>query len=198
VILCPATRDNPAKRAEDPNIAGLGKGTADMPHLRRRLSIIGYSGDGTPHYIPRGEQMAASYAMNEWLVYYTGIDLEFRYGRDFPRESDVSHPSRTPVFGDSVDSYVQPLEDESPVEDLYYGRNLNSALSPASASLMMIARHGGRATARSSLPVAPGQSLAPYVNHVAFFDGHVEKVPLDDLRELYWHRNWQPPGAPGQ
>ena len=56
---------------------------------------------------------------------------------------------------------------------------------------MTIARHGGHATARSSLPVTPGQSLGPYVNHVAFFDGHVEKVRLDELRNLHWHRNWE-------
>jgi prepilin-type N-terminal cleavage/methylation domain-containing protein len=196
VILCPATRDNPSKRAEDPDLAGGGiamPGTADMPHFRRRLSMVGHAGPyDAPVYFPRGEWMVSSYAINEWLVHYTGWELPFRNSRNFQGESAITHPAQTPVFGDSVYAEVEPLEDAGAVRDLYYGSSQDSLRSMAS---MMIARHGGRRAARSSLPVEPGQLLDPYVNHLVFFDGHVEKVSVEDLWKLHWHQNWEPPAT---
>jgi len=36
----------------------------------------------------------------------------------------------------------------------------------------------------------------PYVNHIAFFDGHVSPTKLDNLWNLYWHARWEPPAVP--
>ena len=29
----------------------------------------------------------------------------------------------------------------------------------------------------------------------AFCDGHVSQVPLEQLWQFYWHRDWQPPSV---
>jgi hypothetical protein len=56
-----------------------------------------------------------------------------------------------------------------------------------------IARHGRWGPARNSYPVAPGESLDPWVNHLSFYDGHVERVRLENLWQLDWHKDWTPP-----
>jgi hypothetical protein len=51
--------------------------------------------------------------------------------------------------------------------------------------IYQIARHGRRAPVRGSTPVAPGEPLGPWVNHLSCFDGHVERAKLDDLWSFY-------------
>jgi prepilin-type processing-associated H-X9-DG protein len=55
-----------------------------------------------------------------------------------------------------------------------------------------IPRHGSRP---NPVPTywPPEQPLPGAVN-VAFFDGHGELVKLDRLWQLYWHKDYQPPG----
>jgi hypothetical protein len=145
--------------------------------------------DGPSLRRPGDTWMAASYGANRWMVPAPLLDSDFA----FLNESAVSRPGRTPIFGDSVYQSFRVQESDEPTRDLYYGKT--PPPSPSGISAFMLARHGGRSTARSSLPVEPGQSLDPYVNHLVFFDGHVERVRLEDLWTLHWHRNWEPPAT---
>jgi prepilin-type processing-associated H-X9-DG protein len=55
----------------------------------------------------------------------------------------------------------------------------------------MIARHG-----RRPRPIPkrwPAGERLPGAINVAFFDGHVEQVPLEELWQLYWHKDYEPP-----
>ena len=60
-----------------------------------------------------------------------------------------------------------------------------------SMSVITIPRHGNR-------PVAiprdwPVSQRLPGAINVGFFDGHAEKVPLERLWQLYWHKGYEPP-----
>jgi prepilin-type N-terminal cleavage/methylation domain-containing protein len=81
---------------------------------------------------------------------------------------------------------------------------LQSSMTPlqfrSEASVLFPARsplfgdgHGRWGPARNSYPVAPGESLDPWVNHLSFYDGHVERVRLENLWQLDWHKDWTPP-----
>jgi prepilin-type N-terminal cleavage/methylation domain-containing protein len=202
LVLCPATRDDEFRCEQDRRLSPSGAatsdgiadvsagGSADMPYRRQLWEVSDYSSWGVPHNRPVERWMIASYGVNEWAVLppWSNIVYPSNY---FRLESLITHPSRTPVFGDSVGQGVRPLVSDAPARDLYYGRT--EAASDSAMSMFTIARHGGRSTARSSLPVEPGRSLNPYVNHLVFFDGHVEKAPLENLWNLHWHRNWEPP-----
>ncbi len=40
-----------------------------------------------------------------------------------------------------------------------------------------------------------GHGFARPVNNIAFFDGHAEPIKLDNLWNLYWHAQWEPPAV---
>jgi prepilin-type N-terminal cleavage/methylation domain-containing protein len=194
VVLCPATRDNRLRREQDLRLSPRGgtfaSGSADMPYLRQRWSVLAVVG----RFQPSDDWGVASYGVNEWAILPPWSHL-VHSSNYFRLDSLITHPSRTPIFGDSMGQGARVLESDTPARDLYYGHPDTPSEAIGALSMFIIARHGGRATARSSLPVEPGQSLNPYVNHLVFYDGHVEKVPLENLWNLRWHRNWEPPAT---
>ena len=58
--------------------------------------------------------------------------------------------------------------------------------------MVAIARHGRRPNPVPTYYWPANQPLPGAIN-AAFFDGHVELVKLEDLWQLYWHKNYQPP-----
>jgi prepilin-type N-terminal cleavage/methylation domain-containing protein len=182
VRICPATRDDPVRRSRDPALKWLG--AADMPY--RRPLWVPNSGLGPPATPVEGG-IVASYGLNLWL---SQLNADPKLITNcFLVESAITLPSRTPVFGDAA-NYIQiPLESNPPSRDLYF------ADLPSDISHYTLARHGSRGTAHSSVPVAPGAPLGPWLNHLACFDGHVERARLDDLWKFYWHKNWVPPAT---
>ena len=56
-----------------------------------------------------------------------------------------------------------------------------------------IARGFKRATGAIMAYLNSDDPYLPGAINAAFFDGHVELVKLDDLWQLYWHKNYQPP-----
>jgi prepilin-type processing-associated H-X9-DG protein len=57
--------------------------------------------------------------------------------------------------------------------------------------LVTIARHGQR-VATPPGTYNPKVRLPGAIN-MSFYDGHVQQVPLEELWQLYWHRNYLPP-----
>lgn len=183
VRLCPATRDASLEK----RIAAIGSdelGAADMPY--RRSIRTG------PPYLPTtgpGEIVIGSYAANEWLS--VPYKLEARLlPFHIRKESAIVAPVRTPVFADAQIKVVHPLANEPPARDLYFSGYPDPLSNMA---LLTLARHGGPGTAHKNLPVAVGQPLGPYVNHLGCFDGHVERAKLDKLWQYDWHKDWESP-----
>jgi len=52
-------------------------------------------------------------------------------------------------------------------------------------------RHGRRPNQVPSY--WPPEKPMPGAINVTFFDGHTGPVKLDDLWQLYWHKDYQPP-----
>ena len=98
-------------------------------------------------------------------------------------------PSITPVFADARHYAVWPQDtDTKPVDldRLDWGAN--------GMQMVAIPRHG-RVPA-SGLGNWPVNQPLPGAVNIAFWDFHVEKVPLERLWSLYWHRGYQPPVKP--
>ena len=94
------------------------------------------------------------------------------------------------MFADCVWADGWPVATDVPARDLL------SDLNSQSGSMMArccIARHG---SARRPPPrqVPAGAPLPGAINMV-FMEGHVEAVKLDNLWQMYWHRDYVPPAT---
>src|SRR5262249_36896410 len=132
--------------------------------------------------------LPGSYGHNLWLT--IGNNDSKKWAPLFyRRESEIVHPSLTPVFADSQTVHSGPETNSPPSRDLYF----DDYPGVNAMGCFTIARHGQKGTAHGSLPVEPGESLSPWVNTLACFDGHVERAKLDDLWRFYWNKEWVPP-----
>jgi prepilin-type N-terminal cleavage/methylation domain-containing protein/prepilin-type processing-associated H-X9-DG protein len=177
VRLCPATREDPVKRQKSP--LAYGYGAADMPYRF------------TNSRAPMKPVIDGSYGFNEWLDTGRGVPPGESYLMPFRTETAVLRPTMTPVFAESMVDVTLPEAFHPPGRDLYTAYDTYASWM----AYYTMARHGGRGTAQSSLPVAPGQPLRPYVNNITFFDGHAQPTKLDNLWNLYWHAQWEPPAV---
>jgi prepilin-type processing-associated H-X9-DG protein len=158
-----------------------GLGAADLPYR-----FINYAHGINVETLPL---IIGSYGFNTWVHRGTRTPKGPTFLMPFRSESGVLRPAATPVFAESVAPEVHAMVEHPPGRDLY------TAYEPDASNMAYytIARHGGRGTAHGSLPVQPGQSLGSYKNNIVFFDGHVQPIKLDDLWNLYWHAQWEPP-----
>lgn len=137
-----------------------------------------------------------SYALNGWL--YETNDFGYTGGAaDHPqffmnKESSLQNAARTPMFADATFVDVAPLETDPPSSDLYNGSELGYGPTEAEMGRCTIPRHGGYNPARASRDFDTSQRMPGAIN-VALTDGHVELVKLENLWNLYWHLNWNPP-----
>jgi prepilin-type N-terminal cleavage/methylation domain-containing protein/prepilin-type processing-associated H-X9-DG protein len=124
------------------------------------------------------EDKAGSYTHNGWFGY-----LQAEYA--FRTDSDVRYPADSPAFGDGV-SPASPFVNtfDLPPTDLRRG-------DVDGIGTFAIPRHGSRPR---ELPdtFSPDAKLPGAIN-VAFFDGHVQMVPLEHLWNLRWHKRWEAP-----
>jgi prepilin-type N-terminal cleavage/methylation domain-containing protein len=131
-----------------------------------------------------------SYCLNGYLY------SDSLYGEPkhfFKSEADVYYPSRTPFFADAIWVDAWPLVTDRPARNLFDGDKFQQG----GLSRIAIPRHGSSPTVglknfdpRNTLPGAVG---------VSFADNHVEMVKLEQLWNLYWHKNWEPPAKrPGR
>ena len=73
--------------------------------------------------------------------------------------------------------------------DMIYGST--SASLPGTFDRLMVARHPLRPGAKVTRP-AP----IPGMIGMGFVDGHVGKLKLQDVKTVYWHRNFNPTPDP--
>jgi len=145
-------------------------------------------------------RMDRSWLVKDGNVYYQGgyglngyfyLAKSDPYGDDGPNktnhfttESSIQQPAFTSNFSDSFWVDFWPKENDRPCADLYAA----SDRPDIGLSRVAVPRHSaGKAPrsfqTRSRLPGAVG---------VAFFDGHVETVRLEQLwTKIVWHRNWK-------
>lgn len=177
VLLCPSTKvDNDTR---------FGSGTASTAYRAAWVTSA-----PTNLFDRQFQIVDGSYVFNGWLnPRNTGEQGTLGRARTnfFRKESQVAFPAVTPVFADGLIEEILPLVEILPPTNLFH-----SGPSSISIGQVTIGRHGGGGPLRKSAPIAPGQPLGPYVNHIAFFDGHVEKVKLDHLWRLHWHKHWTP------
>ncbi|HXE52073.1 MAG TPA: type II secretion system protein [Tepidisphaeraceae bacterium] len=164
VLLCP--------EATEP---GNMLGSAFMAWGPRRTYSV-----GEPKWIERGVY-TGSYGFNEWLqeprpevrpLIETTLRSRFI---DLPTvQSD-----RVPVFGDAIDEWAAPDSTDTPPYSLINPLPFNSGLGPPAPgpkgmmAYFCIDRHF-------------------HAINVAFLDGHVERVTLEDLWKLRWNNLFRP------
>ena len=129
-----------------------------------------------------------SYAINGWMYYYevanNGISTWIGMTdmpKFFQKDSAISQPALTPFFMDSIWPDTWPLASDLPPQDLFLG-DVNSSLGRIS-----IARHSFVPNAKA----AQGKTLPSAIN-MGFTDGHSAKLPLQKLKTVIWHKDYQP------
>jgi len=167
VLICPSTH-NPM-----PIPTGDTLGAADLTWVWA---------DGGPTNIFTG-----SYALNGWLYDRPMWDAAAHPEFMMEKQSMIQKPSETPVFFDSgwVDAW--PFETDLPNTDLYHGSWDVGGMKRAALS-----RHGGVNPAKAPQNFDRTKRLPGAIN-IGMADDHVELVKLENLWQLYWHLNWQPP-----
>jgi prepilin-type N-terminal cleavage/methylation domain-containing protein/prepilin-type processing-associated H-X9-DG protein len=126
-----------------------------------------------------------SYAING---YFYENDIYGNPANRFKTEASIQFPVLTGVFADSVWVDFWASEGDLPARDLSNGDNF----SGGGLSRIAIPRHAASLSAAVK-NFNPANKL-PGASTVAFADGHVETVRLDNLwTKVYWHRNWVPP-----
>jgi prepilin-type processing-associated H-X9-DG protein len=157
----------------------------DAPYILGSVRSAWVSGWLDP---PLGRRMG-SYGVNEWLRSDPLEGSEY-----FRRESAIAHPRLTPVLADSTWGAVFPYASDLPARDLIpsvrdpwkFGSSIQGCMG-----FLTIPRHGSRPN-----PVPrywPQDQPLPGAVNVLFFDGHAQRIKLDELWQLYWHRNYHPP-----
>jgi hypothetical protein len=139
-----------------------------------------------------------SYQLNGWIYsgaqseiaqYRTDVSAAEAVGYVFNKEATVQKPSLTPVLTDAVWVDSWPMEYDPPNQNLYLA---GGTANPPTLARCVTPRHGSRAAiyAPQSQPI--NAHLAGGID-VAIFDGHVQYTPLEQLWQLYWHLDWNPP-----
>lgn len=128
-----------------------------------------------------------SYAFNYWL-WWPAFQGTADAPRCFNTESDVQRPVLTPFYAEGIFSEVAPLATDWPSGDLYLGWNSGDQ---GQMAWLTIARHRYRPL-HGPTPCFYTKVHSGAIN-VSFFDGHIGTVPLENLWQLYWHKDYQPP-----
>jgi prepilin-type N-terminal cleavage/methylation domain-containing protein/prepilin-type processing-associated H-X9-DG protein len=199
--ICPTAPD--VNRRGDPWY-GDGKGMNKGGMLRTAWVIHhGVSGQALASLHERlglrfnGESSArrtGSYTLNSWLV-EKGIwepDGPWLDERHFMSEGEVLRPALTPVTSDARFFLMRATPQMPASADLSgAGAMPPHGVGASEAMNAAIPRHGRRP---ASFPARwpNGQPLPGAVN-MSYFDGHVAPVPLEQLWQQEWHRDYRLP-----
>jgi prepilin-type N-terminal cleavage/methylation domain-containing protein len=141
---------------------------------------------------------SGSYGINAWL--YDTNDYGYTGGAQshpeyyMHRESQVQHPSQTPMFADCNFVDVAPLETDPPSSDLYTGEDLGIGTTAAEMGRCTIPRHGGFSPSRAPRDFDTSRKM-PGAIIIGFTDGHSELARLENLWNYTWHYNWAAPAV---
>jgi prepilin-type N-terminal cleavage/methylation domain-containing protein len=172
---CPATPPPiPITKWKAPPDDPLSWGTANYPWY--------WDGGNAPY--------VGSYAINGYCYGdgYLGDFNGVAAPQFYKKAPDITHPSMTPYFSDSIWVDGWPSETDTPATDLYAGADGDNM------QRLCIARHNYKDPAAAPHNVPLGKALVGDIN-VAFSDGHAQAVPLSQLWTLYWHLGWETPAA---
>ena len=97
------------------------------------------------------------------------------------------YPTKTPFFVDALWLDAWPLPTDRPATTVLDGEKFPGG----GLAKIAIPRHSFAQSA--TVRQLDAQSALPGAVNVTFADTHVEKVKLEKLWELYWHKNWAPP-----
>ena len=137
-----------------------------------------------------------SYGFNMWCY----SDLKSQTGTGIPpadanqfafeKESSVISSAKTPLIADATWVDFAMRSEHTLGTDLYNGWWDNSP-GPIGLGAITIGRHGGNgaSAAPRRITVTAGTQL-PWRNNVGFVDGHAEAVKLNNLKSIYWHKQW--------
>jgi prepilin-type processing-associated H-X9-DG protein len=90
----------------------------------------------------------------------------------------------TPFFFDAIWPDTWPTITDLPPVDLWLGA-VNGSLGRC-----CIARHPLK-----KIRVTSGQKLPGAIN-MSYVDGHSGRLPLQNIKTVYWHKDYQPTGDP--
>jgi prepilin-type processing-associated H-X9-DG protein len=140
-----------------------------------------------------GEIRSSSYSLNEWIV-LGGVFRDPNTGTslpgDFLNDGQIQRATITPLLADGVDFITWTDEYTFPPLNLYAGLDSSSQGSPYWYPVA-IPRHGGRP---EPVPTNwPRTRPLPGAINVGFYDGHCELVKLEQLWQMYWHKDYTPP-----
>jgi prepilin-type N-terminal cleavage/methylation domain-containing protein/prepilin-type processing-associated H-X9-DG protein len=190
--VCPSAPETIIK-----SLASIYRGSVNSAWAATGGALIVDVSTGEPVLTELTGRRVCSYTPNSWVAgdwpWMIGVPVSTSSSTlGFTADSQIEHPSRTPIFADGVlfdspglNSAARPKATDRPAGNLVTGG--------AGIGAFTIPRHG-------SVPpnIAPGYppgSKLPGAVNVAFYDAHVETVQLEKLWNLSWHKNYQPPAA---
>jgi prepilin-type N-terminal cleavage/methylation domain-containing protein/prepilin-type processing-associated H-X9-DG protein len=144
-----------------------------------------------------GEIRSSSYSLNDWIEKQGGLwpqpptdSLDAAW--EFFSESQIQKPTLTPLVGDGIYYMSAPFESTPPPLNLYAGSDINTWGNPEPLYYpFFITRHGSHP---EPIPTNwPRTKPLPGGVNMGFYDGHCELVKLEQLWQLYWHRDYAPP-----
>jgi hypothetical protein len=112
----------------------------------------------------------------------------------FRSASDITHPSQSPIFMDSMWVDVWPEATDPPATDFYNGALFIGGNQTGPICRITIARHWGRSAKSAPRNVDTTQRLPGGID-LGFYDGHVDLSPVENLWNFYWHKDYVPPAV---
>jgi prepilin-type N-terminal cleavage/methylation domain-containing protein/prepilin-type processing-associated H-X9-DG protein len=172
VRICPAAKELTPKQ--------VAASTTDWGQIDRSWVV---DAGGTNYY-------QGGYGLNGFFYIKDDFSLQANH---FTSESSVTQPSLTAMFSDAFWVDFWPAETDRPAMDLYADTDAPNI----GLSRIAMPRH---AAAMGKAPRNhPTSQKLPGAVDLAFADGHVDTVRLDQLwTKVIWHRNWvMPAKRPG-
>ena len=193
--ICPSTQLLPVERRISGDITDptwLFHGTLDQPWA---IFESATHSPGTVAGLNRPPRWhIGSYAQNIWLAYGPNHrnlrDTDRTSPVGFSSENDIQRPTLTPMFADGTFDQVLPQANDLPSYNMYLGKAGGEDPDNFMAYLT-IPRHRGPNISRSS-PLNTSLKRSGGIN-VGFVDGRVAPVPIEQLWDLYWHKDYKPP-----
>ena len=167
VRLCPVITRESVRRVPKPSQALQEYGTCDEAWIWGPVNGVYWFG---------------GYSFNGWM--YSDAPANSSY--EFKRETAVTRPTETPVFGDAMWVDAWPKATDPAPRNLYEGWGY----PPEGIGRFGLARHGSVAAPPRNVPA--GTKLPGAIN-LGFVDGHAGSWQLERLWFLYWHKGYVPP-----